>query len=155
MNTSSQTSKSPDDRARCQYSSASVRSGGHGTRRTRQIAQAFGADRQCAKTVDAERAQSPVDANDSVDAGLSFSAKALIGHLAPAWVFVGAAVLGSILRTQRAHSNFNSEQCTGNQGTHNERLSSGLPLSEPSRDYKTGREDVTNESNLARRVAAS
>lgn len=56
---------------------------------------------------------------------------------------------------QRAHSYFNSEQCTGNQGTHNERLSIPLALSEPSRDYKNGREGVTNESNLARRVAAS
>jgi hypothetical protein len=75
--------------------------------------------------------------------------------LAPAWIFFSKIFVGSVLRTQRAHLNFHSEQCAGNQGTHGERLSSAQPQDKPSRDYKTGREGVTNESNLACRVAAS
>lgn len=63
--------------------------------------------------------------------------------------------LGNIPRTQRAHSNFHSEQYAGNQGTHDERLFGAQTQDKPSRDYKTGRKGITNDRNLARRVAAS
>jgi hypothetical protein len=75
--------------------------------------------------------------------------------LAPRPISFSVIVPGSVLRTQRAHSNFNPKRCAGNQGAHDERLSSPQAHDEPSRDYKTGRQEITNESNSPRLVAAS